>query len=284
MVSCSKLITDLFPKLSYSQKLFAEFVLQHKKDVLHMSIAELAETLGIAPSTIIAATKRLGFTGFRDFQISLASEQTNPIKSLKPEIHQTTETETNWYQKTVETNIAVLQKSLSNISSEQIRQTADILLNASCIYIYGVGTSAILAKEAYDFLFRLGLNCVLQLDPHYQYISISLQKDSDVSVLVSQSGINRNILEIAERIKNRNHRIIGISNYTGTPFAKYCDILLAALPTLSTIHENHFSFRIPILCIIEALYYALADKMGDRYYSAYDINRSLIIDTSVLKR
>lgn len=279
MVSCTKNIMDHYAQLSYSEKLFADYVLVNKAKVIYMSIQELSESICIAASTIIAATKKLGYSGLKEFKIALASEQINPTERMVIPTDQGIQGKI--LDHVVRANISALEETLNTISPSLIHQAAELLLNAGTIHIYGIGTSAILAREAYDFLFRLCLNCVLYDDPYYQKLSIATQKESDISLIISQSGVNREILLVAEKIHSRGGKIIGISNYLGTPFAKYCDVLLAALPNVSTVHDNHFSFRIPILCIIETLYYALSQSMGERYQSALNLNQTIIQESSI---
>lgn len=279
MISCTKNIIDNYSRLSYSEKIFADYVLVNRTKVLYMSVKELAETTCIAPSTIIAATKKLGYNGLRDFKISLASEPINPTdRMVIPSEHNQNK---NIFHEVVRSNISALEETMRTLPCSLIDQATELLLHSRTIHIYGVGTSSILAREAYDFLFRLCLNCTLYTDPCYQQLSVSMQEDNDVSLIISQSGVNRESLLISEKIHSSGHKIIGISNYCGTPFAKYCDILLAALPGISNIHDNHFSFRIPILCILETLFYALSQAMGDRYHSAMNLNKSLINESSL---
>ena len=280
MISCTKNIIDNYNRLSYSEKIFADYVLANKCKVVYMSIKELADTMGIASSTIIAATKKLGYSGLKEFKISLASEPTNSTDHMVVPSSQMQQGP-NIFKEVVYSNISALEETFNTLSYSLIEQAASLLLSAGTIHIYGIGTSAILAREAYDFLFRLCLNCILYDDPYYQQISIATQKENDVTLIITQSGVNRNILIIAEKIHNSSHKVIGISNYRGTPFSKYCDVLLAALPSISNIHDNHFSFRIPILCILETLFYTLSQAMGDRYKSALNLNQRIIKETSI---
>ena len=280
MISCTKNIIDNYNRLSYSEKIFADYVLANKCKVVYMSIKELADTMGIASSTIIAATKKLGYSGLKEFKISLASEPTNSTDHMVVPSSQMQQGP-NIFKEVVYSNISALEETFNTLSYSLIEQAASLLLSAGTIHIYGIGTSAILAREAYDFLFRLCLNCILYDDPYYQQISIATQKENDVSLIITQSGVNRNILIIVEKIHNSSHKVIGISNYRGTPFSKYCDVLLAALPSISNIHDNHFSFRIPILCILETLFYTLSQAMGDRYKSALNLNQRIIKETSI---
>lgn len=283
MKSCLKQITSLYSQLSYSEKLFADYIMQNREQVISMPIAELSEVLGIASSTIVAATKKLGFNGYRELKISLASELLNPAESWGPSREEPDSLKPNIYSRVLQSNIAVLQESLQNLKYDKFEKAAAWMLETPHIYLFGIGTSNILAREAYDFFFRLGLTCTHHENWHYQLLDISRIGRDDTALLISQSGVNKDIISLAERLKERNCHIIGISNYMGTPFSKYTDILLAPLTTLSQVHDNNYSFRVPILCIIETLYYILSEQMGDRYISALDQNHSLVRQTSIVR-
>lgn len=283
MKSCLKQISNIYSNLSYSEKLFADYVLQNRDKVVYMPIAELSEILGIASSTIIAATKKLGFSGFRELKISLASELLNPAENWTPAENNGESSKSDIYSRVLNSNISALQESLQNLTCDQLLKAAAWLLEAPHIYLFGIGTSNILAREAYDFFFRLGLTCTHYEDWHYQLLTTSRLGPGDTALLISQSGVNKDIINLAERLKERGCRTIGISNYMGTPFSKYTDILLAPLTMLSQTHDNHFSFRVPILCIIETLYYMLSDQMGERYLSALDQNHNLVRQTSIIQ-
>ncbi len=274
-------ISNQYASLSYSEGLFADYVLANRDQVIHMAIADVSESIGIASSTIIAAVKKLGYSGFREFKLALASELLNPAGAWK-HVPDSKEPEgTSTYRKVVLSNIAALEESLETMKYSLIQDVASLLLNAGHIYIFGVGTSGVLAREAHDFFFRLGLNSTFLEDLHYQLLAAARLKEGDIALLISQTGINKDIINIAEKIKETGQTIIGISNYMGTPFAKYTDLLLAPLTMLSTTHDNNFSFRIPILCIIETLYYTISEQMGEKYQSALKANRQVVEGSSV---
>lgn len=274
-------ISNQYASLSYSEGLFADYVLANRDQVIHMAIADVSENIGIASSTIIAAVKKLGYSGFREFKLALASELLNPAGAWKHVPGSKEPEGTNTYRQVVLSNIAALEESLETMKYSLIQDVASLLLNAGHIYIFGVGTSGVLAREAHDFFFRLGLNSTFSEDLHYQLLAAARLKEGDIALLISQTGINKDIINIAEKIKETGQTIIGISNYMGTPFAKYTDLLLAPLTMLSTTHDNNFSFRIPILCIIETLYYTISEQMGEKYQSALKANRQVVEGSSV---
>lgn len=281
-------ISNHYSHLSYSERVFADFVLANREQVIHMPIAQVSEQVGIAASTVIAAIKKLGFTGYREFKISLASEQLNAVSTWSPAFDpaafdSVSAASCSIYRQVISSNIAALEESLKTLDDSLLLEAASRLLRAGHIYIFGVGTSGVLAREAHDFFFRLGRSSSFHEDLHYQLLAATRLENQDIALLISQTGVNKDIIGIAEQLKEHGHFTIGISNYQGTPFAKYVDLLLAPLTMLSTTHDNHFSFRVPILCIIETLYYMMSEQMGEQYQSALEANHQLVESRSASK-
>lgn len=281
MKSALTQISNCYSRLSYSERLFAEYVLSNRDQIIHMPIAQVSQSLGIASSTILAGIRKLGFEGYREFKIALASELLNPITTWSSPGSAPQSGGANIYQQVVLSNIAALRESLDAMNYAGIRKGASLLLGAEHIYLFGVGTSSVLAREAHDFLFRLGLFSWFHEDLHYQQLIPARMQENDIALLISQTGVNKDIIHIAELLKHHDCKTMGISNYMGTPFGKYMDLLLAPLTMVSQTHDNNFSFRIPILCVIEALYYEISEQMGDHYHSVLRQNQQLVEKNSV---
>ncbi len=279
MNSCLKQISSIHDKLSYSEKIFAEYILENREHAIYMSIAELSNVLKIAPSTIVAATKKLGFSGWREFKVTLATEMVSPFNIWIQD--KVKVDETNMFSYVVSSNIQMLREMTDNIESSLLENVAEILYSAQKLSIFGVGTSNILAHEAFDSLFRLGLPCSVYDNWHHQLLAASKLGKNEIALFVSQSGVNKDVITLAEQARQSGCIMIGICNFSGTPFGRYMDYLLSPLKEASQIHDNHFTLRIPILCIIEALFYIISKKMGKEFSGEIDKSYQVVKQLSV---
>lgn len=268
-------IKQYYSALSYSEKIFADFALKNQAQMIQMSITEAAEFLGIAPSTVICACKKLGFSGFRDFKLSAASAPNNSLLSHWQDVPGVG-TSDQIYCQVVQSNIALLNESLKCLSAEKLEQAAKLLCHARVIHIIGESTSALLAQEAYDYLIRLGLRCSYAPESQQRILQANCVDEKDAAILVSQSGVNQKILKIAHTLRERKCPIVGISNFAGTELSTLSDIYLAPLEAPSEMHENNFTLRIPILCVIEALFYAVRSSDPERCEGKLGYNMGLV--------
>lgn len=279
MRSCLASIADTYDSLSYSERLFADFIIKNRVEAVQMPIAKVSENLGIAQSTIVATTKKLGFSGWKEFRISLAAELVNPINRWNQEPIE--KSESKICQQVISSNISFLQEIARTIRPEEFEKAVDALLATHRIALFGIGTSNVLAQEAFDSFFRLGLAVESYSDWHHKQLCVSHLDTSSVAVFFSQSGVNKDIIFLANQAKNSGCMMIGISNFKNTPFSKYMDILLAPLSTPSAYHDNHFALRIPMLGIIEILYYMIAERMGSKYQKELSLNFTIAKNSAV---
>jgi RpiR family carbohydrate utilization transcriptional regulator len=278
VVSCLKVIHDYYKSLSYSEKLIADYTFDNAASLINLSIQELAEILGIAPSTIIAFVKKIGFTGYSQFKITLASEVLNPTH--KQWNTATIDNNDNLYISIAKSNIRALEESFDMMDFNNIQAAASIISVANKIVLFGIGSSSMLAHEAYDLFLRLGLNCSINDDIHHQMLAAALLQKGDVGVLLSQSGVNNDIIQIVETINKNDAKTIGICNYSKTPFYKIVDVGLAPFSSVANFHPKHYVFKIPILCIIETLYYALANNLNN-VEKMIEKSKNIVEDTSI---
>lgn len=265
------MITQKYDSLSYSEKLFCDFIVHNRDEAVNMAIAELAAKLGIAQSTIVATTKELGFSGWREFRLSLAAEVVNPVKYWESGEEENSE---KTYRRIISSNIKIL-KEVETIPLESFEKAVDYIMNAKKIVILGIGTSNVLASEAFDYFLRLGLPVEFFSDWHHQQLSVMHLDSDSLAVFISQTGVNREINSLSAKAREKGCPMIGISNYRNTSFSKFMDVLLAPLSNPSKDHDNHFALRIPIIGIIEILYYMVSERLGEKYQTELAINWSV---------
>ena len=72
-----KKIEELIPKFSKSQKLIANFILEHYEKAAYMTALKLGRTVGVSESTVVRFAIELGFEGYPQLQRSPAADGRN---------------------------------------------------------------------------------------------------------------------------------------------------------------------------------------------------------------
>ena len=71
---CLKRIEYYYDMLSKVSKKVADYILSNPEAAIYMTVLQLAETCGVSEASVVRFCKSIGYTGFNEMKISLASE------------------------------------------------------------------------------------------------------------------------------------------------------------------------------------------------------------------
>ena len=95
------------------------------------------------------------------------------------------------------------------------------------IVFFGAGNSGMVADDAQHKFFRLGLTSMSCSDGHVQLMNAALLRRGDCAVVISNSGLTRDLITAAELARQAGATTIAITA-SNSPLAKACAIHLAA--------------------------------------------------------
>ncbi len=138
--------------------------------VVYQSITELASATGTSDATIIRFANALGFSGYQELKIALARELVSPGKNIHDDIEPGDSLPVA-VNKAFQANIQAVSDTLNVLDIESLQQAVGAVVGgARHVYLYGVGTSALSAQDAYYKLLRVGIHANFYADAHMQAI------------------------------------------------------------------------------------------------------------------
>jgi len=241
----------------------AEYILANPSEVIHMTITQLAENIGISEATITRFCKKLDLSGFQSLKIGLASDLYDPLESVYNEVH--TEDSIDVIANKIFQDIhEALQDTLKIINPKALEQAITAVLAAKCIVAYGTGGSASVASEVEHRFIRFGISVRAYADQDMQVISASLLHSGDVVIAISHTGSNQAVLEAVKIAKENGATIIGITSYIKSPLSNVSDIILNGMGREINFRSESMSSRMTHLAIIDVLYVGAMLRQPDR--------------------
>ena len=208
-------------KFSTSEDSLVDYFLQLKNDELvNKTLADMANETEISQTTIYNFVKKLGFSGFQDFKIKLAS---NSISSTQPEqlINYREIDPSDSYidvaKKTIHFNQQSLENLVNFLDEKTLQRIVRLLEKSQNIYFFGQGGSSVIALDSYHKFLRSKLNCHYVSDYHIQLSICSKLTKKDCVFLFSHSGDSLETINLAKILQKNNCPIICI---TGNPVGK----------------------------------------------------------------
>ncbi|EME16666.1 RpiR family transcriptional regulator [Rhodococcus triatomae BKS 15-14] len=215
-------VTSLAP----SERRVAEVCLGRPREVAWWSAADLAEQASTSSATVVRACQNLGFTGFQHLRMLLLRDL-GAAGSGESGAADPTETPMGLMRTVFDEVARDLGTALSPLDEEALEAAVTALAAAERVLIVGNGGAS--APCASALAFRLVLNgrpAEAPVDAVVQQLSASHLSESDVCLVISDSGMNSYTLAPADAARNAGATVIGVTGHARSDLATRSDIAL----------------------------------------------------------
>ena len=256
-------IKDTYPSLSRAEQSVADAVLSDVQAAVDASNAELAIRAGVSQPSVTRFCRSIGCDGVRDFklqlarslvvgEIFLAADTRLPAAGATPPF---------WASVMGEARLA-LREVERQLDPELVLAAAAILAPARRVLVLGLGgSSAALAEETQNRLFRYGVPVTACKDPYLARMTVATFRPDDVVIAISATGHTREVIDCIEIARTYRARTIAITT-PGSGLANAAEVALTTgiteFPDTLTPSASRFAF----LLIIDLVAAATGYRMG----------------------
>ncbi len=263
------LLEKLTQSKTPSEKKIATYLLSNTKEVLNMTILELAKNADTSTAAIIRFCKRLDLKGYPELKIALAKDFFSVDESINNQIPKTFDFSKKASLTEISDNILNLTKNaIENLSKtinpESLEKVINKIKSCRSIQILGTGASGIVGKDLHQKFCRLGYVSLFNEDTELQTITACSATKEDVVFAISYSGEHKSVIKSANEAKKNGAYIIAITRFKKTEIAKIADICLYVPDVESLYREGASLSRISQLLIVDILYQTLITSDYDQ--------------------
>ena len=213
-----------------NEKVVAKYLISHQLEINKISINDIAKMTYTSPSTTVRLAKKLGYDGWKELKREIVDE----LKYINDH-YQNIDPNFPFHK---EDNETIISKNIGNLMSDSLYDTMNLLdieilnkalkllNNADTIYVYGI-TNAI--AVAYDFKYAMRtiskkVEIVENLDEFPYTVSYTTKKD--VSLFISYSGENKELLKFANHLHRTHKPVISITSIGENSLSSFSDVIL----------------------------------------------------------
>lgn len=253
-------IHNRYDRLTDTEKKIANTVLAAPQDAVKMTVKELAQHSGTVPSAVVRFCKSIGAKGFSNFKICLSAELGSKASATSMLPVSGGDAPQQVFKKVFASGINTLQDTLSMIDFSQAETIIRLLLQATRVVFFGVGTSSVIATDAQYRFAQLGIATSACTDILFMNVIAANLKAGDVAVCISHSGSTKATVDAMRRAKKAGADTIAISSFAHSRLAMESDYHLIAFSDDKNYPVEAVSARIAHICILDALMMSLAAK------------------------
>lgn len=246
-----------------AERRVADFVGANPSEVIHMSMARLSEACSVSDPTIMRFCRRFGFDGYQDFKLHLAQSLV-PSAPFAYEQIASQDSVANIVRKTCRNSLNAIQRLAEDMDAAQIGQGAELLAASNWTGIYATGISEVNALDAEHKFQRLGVRCQALLGRKKQWMHAETARPGEVSLIFSQSGHTRQMVEIATAVRAGGARVVAVTAGE-SPLARVADAVVAVLPYDRTELMTPLASRLNHHLVTNMLVTAIAIASGSEF-------------------
>lgn len=249
-------IKSAYNQFTKVEKKVADYILQNPKEVLFMSITDLAEACDVGDTSVFRFCKTMDLKGYQEFKMMLSlglSDGQTETSQFAGNIS-LNDTFNELAQKVLNTNVNALTETYSLLDEKKFSKAIDMLHDAERIYFFGVGASLLTALKAMNKFLRIEPKVYCIQDSHMQAMAASTLTEKDVAVLFSYSGATKDTIHVADLAKNQKAGIICVTRFVKSPLTTYADVTLLSGANEGPLQGGSTSAEISQLFLVDLMY------------------------------
>lgn len=216
--------------LTRIEKDIAQYIIDHKEEIEKLSTRAIAKGTYTSSSAVIRLAHKLGFEGYNDLKNRYLEEQAylnSNFQNIDANIPFSQDNNIMSVAGSIkEVMIESANDTLSLIKRDSLQQCIEILHNSKHIYVFGFGAYVPIATAFQMKMSRIKKHVIVQgFVGEEQYQADMLDQD-DCAIIISYSGENSNLINVASLLKEMNIPIIVITSIGENTLSLYAGCLL----------------------------------------------------------
>lgn len=249
-------IQSFYNQFTKAEKKVADYILKEPKQVLLLSISDLADACDVGDTSVYRFCRTLGLKGYQEFKMKLSLSQ--GAKDTEMRFHTNLkgkqEITGDFAEKIFHRHIDAIRETYMLLDRDQLSRTLELLESSRRVFFFGIGDSLLTAEEARNKFLRITGKVVCITDPHMQAMAAATMTEEDMIFIISYSGATKDNLQVVEAAKAGGARIACITHFQKSPLTRYADTVLLCGADEGILDGGSLKAKSGQLYLIDLLY------------------------------
>ena len=271
-------IHNIFKNLTETEQRIASYVLEFPEKIINMTAKELASACGTVPSAVNRMCKSIGVEGFAKLKISLAVAVGNESYNENNIPFDKQDNPKMIFNKVFNSGINTLKSTYQMIDFSKIDEISKRFASAQRIFIFGVGTSSVVALDAAYRFSQLDVQAYAYTDILQMNVMAKNMKNGDVAFGISHSGTTKAVVDAMRSAKQSGATTIALTSFTKSLLYTESDYSISAYADEKNYPVEAVSARIAHMCVIDALMLTIASLNYEDYLKHIALRNAALDD------
>lgn len=270
------IIKEKMSTLPDSERKAALYILENPREIIHLTVGELAEKSQTSKAAIIRMCRSLELKGFQDLRMRIAGDISATAGEKSRDIKPNEEADSIIQKMTVNSVLAV-RNTATILDKDEIERAASSIGNAQRIHFFGIGSSLIIAKDAAQKFQRIKKNATAVADLHQIATLVATMEKDDVLFIVSFSGETKACLQAVNLGKEYGVKTISLTSCGSNSISRIAEVNLFVSPMKEAmLRSGATSSRIAMFHALDILFMIIATRDYEKIIQHIDETRVAI--------
>lgn len=273
-VSCLLRIKETMNEFTSNEKKIADYIIIQFAKLQDLSAQDIAKETQTSNAAIFRFSQKLGYSGFLAMKKELLMEQ-NIIDTSTTYLPINQQNIRSFIMQVANQNQAQLSDIYQLIEPTVLNEVITLLLSAKRIFLFGVGSSALVCQDFMFNLLRLNMNVFFHEDTRLQLTLINNMTQDDVALAISNSGESKEVFSALKLCQKKNIKTISITQSKTSQLGKASNYVLRMPKHSYELNVGLLNSRLAALCIVDLIYLGIVSQ-------DYDFNQKTLFETKNL--
>lgn len=276
-------IEQMMPTFSKSQKLIANYILNHYEKAAYMTALKLGNAVNVSESTVVRFAIELGYEGYPQLQRSLQSHIKNRLTSIqRMDVTRSRIGDLDPIEGVLTQDMDKIRHTLENVDREAFDNAVNTIVDARLVYIQGAMSSGILASFMHYYLRLIFdkvtlIGSVATSEIYQQMIHIG---EGDVFIGLSFPRYAKSTINACKFAHDCGSQIIAITDSENSPLAQYAHTTLCAYSDMVSFVDS----LVAPMSLLNALIVAVSNRNRCRVEQTFRKLETLWDNNDVYKK
>lgn len=259
-------IRSCYNQFTRTEKKVADYVLEHAREMVFMSITELSDACGVGETSVFRFCRTVGLGGYQEFkmQLSLSIQGEEGESSILSGNIGPDDDLNALVQKVLQVNQRALTETAALLDVGELDRAVEAMVAARRIAFFGVGASLTSAMKAANKFLRIEPKVECVNDAHMQAMVAATLSREDVAVVFSYSGSTKDTNAVAQLAHKAGAKVIAVTRFQKSPLTEFTDLTLLCGARESPLQGGSASADISQSFLVDLLYTEYYRRNFDR--------------------
>ena len=215
-------LSSVYSTLPQAEKKVADFILANPEEAAHMVINEIAHHAGVSVPSVTRLARKLGYNGFMDFRVSLASGMSSINKeSVSPITKGDSDEEA--FKKLMIGQMTSIESTLKVVDMDKLVDLTNKVFDFRRVVWFSVGSCSQLARNVSCGLCRLGIDSIVMNDRDIMETYSEAMREGDLVFALTRTGRTQHTLNCLRKAKANGASTVLVTNLLNSQGEQWAD-------------------------------------------------------------